>query len=279
MKRLFLVLITALVLWSISPTSVVFAGDRAPERPPTGPVQGDEDISLPDAKTLAKAQKEKLRILPVTQAQNDRWEKEFERQMMALKGRLPASTLERLDMDTVSRYIDMDALQKASGLSDLGRFDAPVSARSQVDLSTARHGDFLLGHKSWRPWGYWGHAGMWDANGGYNKTVHARGYGWGVRRDPWNWFATQYTHVAVMGVWTSDSIRNQAGGYAVAQLGEPYTLWTSKTNQSKWYCSKLVWASYYWRSGKAIDLDSNGGFWVTPNNLWYSQWTYVRSSG
>ena len=278
-KRVFLVLMLAVVLWALGPATVVRAGGPAPDPSPPGSARGEAVAQLPDPATLAKVQAEKLRYLPITQEQNDRWEAAFERQMMALRGRLPAQTLERLDLDALAPYIDMEALQKAAGLSDLSRFEAPAGAHSRVDLRTARHGDFLLGHKGWAPWGYWRHAGMWDAYGGYNKTVHARGYGWGVRRDAWNWFATHYSKAAVMGVWTSATVRSQAGWYAIAQIGEPYTLWTSKTNQSKWYCTKLVWASYYWRSGRVIDLDSNGGFWVTPNNLWYSRWTYIRSFG
>jgi len=277
LKRLWIVLFTSLMLMATT-YYTAYAGETKPDtREPVS--NEDVQITFPDSEKVAEAQAEKLFYLPLTSAQNDRWEQEFERQMMDLRTRLTEQQLRMLDIDALSAYLDLKALQQAAGIQDLDRFENLPGRGAPVNLETARHGDFLLGHSGWRPWGYWNHAGMWDAYTGWWKTVHARGYGWGVRRDAWDWFPRHYSRVAVMGVWTGPSIRNAAGWYARAQIGEPYTIWTSKTNQSKWYCSKLVWAGYYWNSNGGIDLDSNGGFWVTPNNLWYSGWTYIRSIG
>ncbi len=284
-----------LALTFLFPLTSSLAGDRGPEAPipEQPPADADglwiprtpeekaifDDIHLPDAATIAEAQREKLRYVPITAEQSDRWDKALEAQMQALMHRLPEKELASLDIDSLAAYIDMQALFAASGIDPAVGEVAKVDSKSNVNLGVARHGDFLLGHNGWRPWGYWNHAAMWDAYHGNSKTLHARGYGWGVRHDASNWFRTHYRKAAVMGVWTSAYVRYSAGWYARAQVGEPYTIWTSKTNQSRWYCSKLVWASYYWRSGRAIDLDSNGGYWVTPNNLWYSGWTYIRSIG
>ncbi len=280
MKIILLIIILALAI-----PMAVYA-DGGSDNTPAPDISGS--IQLPDQSVIDAAQQEKLAYLPITAEQDAKWEKAFEQQMMGLQQRLSPEQLQRLDIDSLSRYIDMQSLQKAAGVtivspksddfSGIAERSASI-ASSSVDLGQARHGDFLLGHGSWRPWGYWNHAGVWDAYHGSSKTLHARGYGWGVRHDASNWFKWHYSKVAVMGVWSSSSVRVSAANYARAQEGEPYTLFTSKTNQSKWYCSKLVWAGYYWRSGHAINLDPNGGFWVTPNNLWYSGWTYVRSIG
>jgi Spy/CpxP family protein refolding chaperone len=277
-NTLLAVLVTALVL--LAPLAV-FA-------------DGGEDFSpadtMPDQAGLDAQMQQKLELLPITAEQSDKWEAAFESQMMLLQQQLSPEELASLDIDTLGSKLDVNAIQAEAGVfmakdemaakegvAGNGWFFSSKK-KSHVNLGAARHGDFLLGHK-WAPWGYWSHAAMWDAYGGSNKTLHARGYGWGVRHDDSNWFRTHYSRVAVLGVHTSASTRTSAAGYARAQLGEPYTLTTSKTNQSKWYCSKLVWASYYWRSGHSINLDPNGGFWVTPDNLWYTGWTYVRAIG
>lgn len=73
--------------------------------------------------------------------------------------------------------------------------------------------------------------------------------------------------------------RDEAVKWAAAQIGDPYSVFVSKTNTDKFYCSQLVWASYHYgaknvpdlqsqnNSGINIDLDMNGGFWVMPGDL------------
>jgi len=282
MRKRILQLLAVTLFLLLVPTTAFAAQGHDPSSPnPPQPPQPPADLDryLPDAKTLEEARQQKLAVLPITEEQHNRWEQALEKQMMALRKQLPADKLATMDAESLAPYIDLKALQEAAGISDLDSFEAPIGARSHVDLGKARHGDFLLGHNGWRPWGYWNHAGIWDNGVTYWKTIHARGYGWGVRRDAWNYFLRHYSTVAVMGVWTSTTMRYYAVWYARAQLGEPYSIWTSKTNQSKWYCSKLVWASYYWWSGRRINMDPNGGYWVTPNDLWYSGWTYLRAYG
>jgi uncharacterized protein YycO len=291
-KKRTIAILAIFILALVLPVTAYAGGKIADDTPPGSPDQVDglwepktdeekaifDDIQLPAPDLIASAQEEKLQYLPITSEQNDQWERAFEQQMMELQRQLPADELAKLDTESLARYIDLASLQKASGVV-IPETETQILAHSQVNLGQARHGDFLLGHGSWKPWGYWTHAAVWDAYYGNNKTLHARGYGWGVRHDATDWFKWHYSRVAVMGVRTSTYVRNNAAGYARAQVGESYTLFTSKTNQSRWYCSKLVWAGYYWRSGRSIDLDSNGGYWVTPNNLWYSAWTYVRAIG
>lgn len=62
--------------------------------------------------------------------------------------------------------------------------------------------------------------------------------------------------------------------YAQEQIGKPYdkTFINNKTwtelAMSKMNCSELVWRSYYVTGG--VDLDSNGGWAVYPNNIYNS---------
>lgn len=53
--------------------------------------------------------------------------------------------------------------------------------------------------------------------------------------------------------------------WCAAQAGEPYNIASSKTDFTQWYCSKLVWAG--WKVKAGVDLDANGGYWVTPADL------------
>lgn len=56
-----------------------------------------------------------------------------------------------------------------------------------------------------------------------------------------------------------------AVNWCAAQVREPYDISSSKTDYSRWYCSKLVWAG--WKVKAGVDLDANGGYWVTPADL------------
>lgn len=77
----------------------------------------------------------------------------------------------------------------------------------------------------------------------------------------------QYDHA--YGIWVPSATPAQriaARNYSRAQLGEPYSITSLKNDQSKWYCSKLLWASYKY-AGPKIDLDADGGAWVWPVDL------------
>lgn len=53
--------------------------------------------------------------------------------------------------------------------------------------------------------------------------------------------------------------------WCAAQAGEPFDISSSKTDYSRWYCSKLAWAGWKVRAG--VDLDADGGYWVKPADL------------
>lgn len=58
--------------------------------------------------------------------------------------------------------------------------------------------------------------------------------------------------------------------YLNNQVGEPYSF-SLKTNESSWYCSKLVWKAY---KQVNIDIDYDGGAEVTPTDILNSPLLY-----
>ncbi len=116
-----------------------------------------------------------------------------------------------------------------------------------------------------------GHAGEWDSawdkGSLYDKCV------WSANTVPVNGVQREEprkyrAYDSAYGLWVpsvSAAKRVEARNYCRAQNGEPYDIASSKTNQSRWYCSKLAWASYKYTS--SVDLDANGGTWVWPIDL------------
>jgi len=116
-----------------------------------------------------------------------------------------------------------------------------------------------------------GHAGEWDATKFVNidsKCV------WSANTEPVNGVQLETPrkyrgYDEAFGIWvpaTTSAQRTAAKNYCAAQNGEPYDIMSSKANESKWYCSKLCWASYKYTAANK-DLDADGGYWVWPIDL------------
>ena len=161
---------------------------------------------------------------------------------------------------------------------------APGILPTGLNKGRARRGDIILVHNKriWKPawYGYWTHTIMVR---GYDNYMHAPGPGRPVQRATWRDDIARRT-AAIMGVWTWSGMRNRAASYAEAQWGEPYNWWSPKWSTWDWYCSKLPWAGYFYKSWGIIDIDGtarwwNGWwwwYWVTPDGIWLSFWTYIR---
>lgn len=116
-----------------------------------------------------------------------------------------------------------------------------------------------------------GHAGEWD--GQYDTNSLYDFCLWsanvtpksGVQREQ----PLKYRRYDVAyGLWVpsvSVATRERARSYCRTQNGEPYDIGSSKNDQARWYCSKLLWASYRYVAN--IDLDADGGYWVWPVDL------------
>jgi len=99
----------------------------------------------------------------------------------------------------------------------------------------------------------------------------------GVQREP---LSKYRAYPDAYGLWVPSvtaAKRTAARDFARAQLGEPYVINASKTNDAAWYCSKLAWAGYRRTSG--IDLDADGGYFVWPVDLLNDPATYVFAAG
>lgn len=116
-----------------------------------------------------------------------------------------------------------------------------------------------------------GHAGVFDKgyyNGLYSYAIWSASKEWPlsgrVRREQ----CASYRKAKIAyGLWVPSRATRGSGVryYCRAQNGEPYNIASSKSDQSRWYCSKLAWAG--WRYYGGIDLDADGGYWVWPIDL------------
>ncbi len=123
-----------------------------------------------------------------------------------------------------------------------------------------------------------GHAGVWDSRYYSNASSSCvwsavkSGAGQVVREAPIRY----RTYDRAWGLWVpgvTATLRTKARDYCAAQLGEPYDISASKSDESRWYCSKLAWSGYKQRA--TVDLDANGGFWVAPTDLYNDNDTHV----
>jgi hypothetical protein len=69
--------------------------------------------------------------------------------------------------------------------------------------------------------------------------------------------------------------RKRIVSFALGQLGEPYTVQTTKWHTGYWYCSKLIYKSYTMTLHSMNMETTPSGFWVTPEDLLDSRRTEV----
>ncbi len=91
-----------------------------------------------------------------------------------------------------------------------------------------------------------------------------------LERKAKTWFDTSGLRKALVlyhdqATWSE---REQAVAIAKDQDPDPYDFWSLKTNDTEWYCSKLIWFAY--RRATGDSLDPTWGFWVSPNDLEHS---------
>lgn len=114
-----------------------------------------------------------------------------------------------------------------------------------------------------------GHAGLFDRayyGGIYSYAVWSANT-WprnGVQREPCIKYRS-YDRAYALWVPRYQAYASSARMYARAQNGLPYNIYSSKTDGSAWYCSKLAWAA--WRYTAGVDLDYDGGYWVWPVDM------------
>lgn len=97
-------------------------------------------------------------------------------------------------------------------------------------------------------------------DGVFERFMSSTGYNY------WN-HSSVYSRVGLWYPYMTNSQRNQIVQYMKSQLGENYSF-SSKSNTSSWYCSKLQWRAY--KQVLNIDIDYDGGSYVFPEDILYS---------
>jgi len=151
--------------------------------------------------------------------------------------------------------------------TDAAAPDAAITGGNLLPITGFKDGDIITGFNAWSV----GHTGILDATRGITlssacvwsavkespgcvgleKPIKYRGYDWAA------------------GLWVPRALASQrtsARRFCSAQLGERYNLFSAKSDHTQWYCSKLPWAGYATRASR--DLDANGGYWVTPADVY-----------
>lgn len=82
-----------------------------------------------------------------------------------------------------------------------------------------------------------------------------------------NWKA-RYNKIKGMYVSGTTTQKYNAVNFAKNQIGDPYSLALSRSDESRWYCSKLVWRAFY---KQGIELEGRTfeprGDFVTPGDI------------
>jgi uncharacterized protein YycO len=154
---------------------------------------------------------------------------------------------------------------------------------NNISFTSFDSGDIILVHDGNVAWGYYRHAGMWDSDF-YNGSISDLCV-WEANVSPSNdvhraspsKFRGYDTAIGLYVPSATTTQRYNTTMFAAQQNKKPYSFTSSKTDYSKFYCSKLVWAAYKEKASK--DLDYDGGLYVYPDDLFDSTLTSVFAEG
>ncbi|MCD6120149.1 hypothetical protein J7K50_09995 [bacterium] len=168
------------------------------------------------------------------------------------------------------------------------------------DILTANYEQNFENPLTWVPewlWPYgWHHTGIvatdtYSQYWTYAETVEAIGFGQGVQRIPYarNWVYNRDIR-AIRCTWEiwiyhadqmiCPGVLDQLMTFFDWTVGQTYNLGVQKDDFNEHYCSQLAWVGWwggayfnpYWYSE---DIDVDGGFWVTPGDIYLYQWSYL----
>lgn len=88
-------------------------------------------------------------------------------------------------------------------------------------------------------------------------------------------------HDSAYGIWVGYfSSTKCAEAYdkakSVADFGEPYVWYSSKSDTSQWYCTKIPWYGYK-NASTATDIDFDGGYWCMPIDIFNDGDCYLQA--
>lgn len=123
------------------------------------------------------------------------------------------------------------------------------------------------------------HAAMYDSSRYYSNSSrcflsandddnrNGKGYSYtGVGYESPNYYRNCFDQVYCGYVPGEDASEALSSAQSAASVGESYSLNTTKSNTSKWYCSKVLWYGY--EHGLDIDIDYDGGPFVFPVDIY-----------
>ncbi|MDM8000941.1 MAG: YiiX/YebB-like N1pC/P60 family cysteine hydrolase [Dehalococcoidia bacterium] len=154
----------------------------------------------------------------------------------------------------------------------------PVPARvGEIDEEFLEAGDLLFVdiYNGWSEGGYWDHVAVYVEDP-YPSVVEAT-YNLGISQTALGEFLARDLPAEVSvrrlkDVHDRDKILGAVVEYALAQTGRPFdyaatATFPVKLNSGNLHCAELGWRAYM---AAGIDLDSNGGFLVFPDDIYFS---------
>ena len=149
----------------------------------------------------------------------------------------------------------------------------------EANLKLLQNGDIVLGSHlvNFMTWGRFNHvAVVVDATRGLlaESTASLPTDQPGVRIIDWKTFVAAYTHVGIVRVKrASPEQMSRVVRWLEERKGRPYR-WPliqglDKADQSRFYCSQLVWLAY--KEVLNLDLDVDKGTLVFPDDIYYSK--------
>jgi uncharacterized protein YycO len=152
----------------------------------------------------------------------------------------------------------------------------PIAA-GEIDENRLEPGDLLFVdiYNSWSQGGYWDHLAVY-VDDPYPSVVEAT-FNLGISQTPLTVFLNR-DWPAEVSVRRLRDVPNREGAiqaaveYALAQVGRPFdysatATFPLKINDRNLHCAEVGWRSY---RAAGIDLDSNGGLLVFPDDIYFS---------
>jgi uncharacterized protein YycO len=152
----------------------------------------------------------------------------------------------------------------------------PIRAE-EIDADRLEPGDILLVdiYDGWSQGGYWDHMAVYsdDPYPGVVEATYNAGIAYTslpafLERD----LPAEVSVRRLKDIPGRDDIIRRAVEYALAQVGQPFDYTATATlplkiSERNLHCSEVVWRSY---KAAGIDLDSNGGPLVYPDDIYFS---------
>jgi uncharacterized protein YycO len=216
---------------------------------------------------------------------------------------IPAAELQKAINDPLVRALLSPILNQKSNIKSFDGFSAvdltglvsnlpselsePVDATARqltgenplANEKLLRDGDIVLGSHvvNFMTWGRYNHVAI-VTDAAHGKLIESTAKLFtdkpGVRTTDWKTFASPYAHVGIVRLRgaTAEQLARVIR-WAQAREGTSYR-WPivqglNKMDQSRFYCSQLVWLAY--KEALDIDLDFDGGDLVFPDDLYYSE--------